>query len=150
MLKIKLILCSCLIAFGLQAQIAAPLSVVVNQLASSTTSPTALPTIDENGLPLLSHVNHETVVLVQLSTDQVLQQLHLQIINTETEQAVLSQNFDLLTKQADAPAYPIKRDGKVIQIYLGLFALPSNYRCEVKLEDVNGDYSPIQSFRGAH
>ncbi|MEL6864454.1 MAG: hypothetical protein AAFP19_08550 [Bacteroidota bacterium] len=150
MFRINLIIGICLIAIGLSAQVAAPKSVAVNRAVAATTESAAHITdpINENGEPIIDDQDHEIIVVIELELDQELKQVEVQIIDDQNNQSVLSQGFDLIIAEETSSSYRLQRNGKVIQLNLGVRQLPIRYRCEVKLEDINGEWSPAKVYYG--
>ncbi|MEL6862994.1 MAG: hypothetical protein AAFP19_01185 [Bacteroidota bacterium] len=150
LIKISLILCICLSAFGLEAQVPAPKSVVITMEAPQdiATSFDANP-IDENGEIQLPETDHEVVVVVELEIDQALQSLFLEIKDMDNQQSLVDEQFDLIAATTPNGAFSLQRNGKIISINLGILALPSSYSCEVKVAQIDGQISPAKVYNSS-
>lgn len=142
-------LCLLLSSFGLAAQIAAPQSVVVKMEMPKGAAADQIQLVSaQAGLPPTPSGDQAITVLIELAEDQTLQELHVQIDDPSKQQVLLDQRVDLITRQGLAADYQLERDGKIIQLHLGLFPLPSDFRCRVWVVDVDGQRSPASSYQG--
>ncbi|MEL6865013.1 MAG: hypothetical protein AAFP19_11360 [Bacteroidota bacterium] len=148
--KLIFSLAFCLFTLLLQAQVPAPQSVAITLEASAGVNEGAnFDPISADGEPQIPQGDHEVVVVVELGLDQGLQQLHLQISDASSQQAVLNHSFDLIAMDSAPQGYTLQRNGKIITINLGTLSLPQNYSCEVKVEDVSGASSPATIFNSS-
>ncbi|MEL6866741.1 MAG: hypothetical protein AAFP19_20125 [Bacteroidota bacterium] len=142
-------LCLLLSSFGLAAQIAAPQSVVVKMEMPKGAAADQIQFVSaQAGLPPTPSGDQEITVLIELAEDQTLQELRVQIDNPSNQEVLLDQSIDLITRQGLAAEYQLERDGKIIQVHLGLFPLPATFRCQVWLVDVDGQSSPASTYQG--